>query len=56
ICFSYFNLIGRSTSGKVSCKYFPSKAVRKLAPKFSGIKRLRRYKPGTITLYKICRY
>ncbi|OCK75602.1 hypothetical protein K432DRAFT_308131, partial [Lepidopterella palustris CBS 459.81] len=49
-------LIGRSTGGKAPYKYLPGKAVRKLAPKFGGIKRLRRYKPGTVTLCKIRRY
>ncbi|OCK75351.1 histone cluster 1, H3g protein [Lepidopterella palustris CBS 459.81] len=47
---------GRSTGGKAPRKHLPGKTVRKSAPKFGGIKRSRRYKPGTVALREIRRY
>ena len=45
-----------STGGKAPRKQLATKAARKTAPKAGGVKKPRRYRPGTVALREIRRY
>ena len=46
----------RSSSGKSPRKQLATKAARKSAPQTGGVKKPRRYRPGTVALRDIRRY
>ncbi|KAL0603857.1 histone H3.3 [Plecturocebus cupreus] len=46
----------KSTGGKAPRKQLPTKAARKSAPSTGGVKKLHRYRPGTVALREIRRY
>jgi len=46
----------KSTGGKAPRKQLATKAARKAAPSFGGIKRPHRYRPGTVALREIRRF
>ena len=46
----------KSTGGKAPRKQLATKAARKSAPSTGGVKKLHRYRPGTVTLREIRRY
>ncbi|TGZ56699.1 hypothetical protein CRM22_010106 [Opisthorchis felineus] len=46
----------KSTGGKAPRKALATKAARKSAPTTGGVKKLHRYRPGTVTLREIRRY
>lgn len=46
----------KSTGGKAPRKQMATKAARKSAPATGGVKRPRRYRPGTVALREIRRY
>ena len=46
----------RSTGGKAPRKQLATKAARKSAPTFGGVKKPHRYRPGTVALREIRRY
>ncbi|GAA32056.1 histone H3.2, partial [Clonorchis sinensis] len=46
----------KSTDGRASGKQLATNAARKSVPATGGIKKPRRYRPGTITLHELCRY
>ncbi|XP_078284230.1 histone H3-like [Rhinoraja longicauda] len=47
---------GKSTGGKAPRKKLATKAARKSAPATGGVKKLHRYRPGTVALREIRRY
>ncbi len=46
----------RSTGGKAPRIHLATKAVWKLARHTGGVKKPHRWRPGTVTLYEICKY
>ncbi|XP_032187347.1 histone H3.3A-like [Mustela erminea] len=46
----------KSTGGKAPRKQLATKAARKSAPSTGGVKKLHRYRPGTVALGEIRRY
>jgi len=46
----------KSTGGKAPRKQLATKAARKSAPAYGGIKKAHRYRPGTVALREIRRY
>ena len=46
----------KSTGGKAPRKQLATKAARQHAPKYGGVKRPHRYRPGTIALREIRKY
>ena len=46
----------KSTGGKAPRKQLATKAARKLAPVEGGVKKTRRFRPGTVALREIRRY
>lgn len=46
----------KTTGGKLVRKPWPTKAARKVAPASQGIKKVNRYKPGTVALREIRKY